>query len=315
MPALDGLRAISIALVLPGHLSGTRGFPTINLARYVGDYANLGVMMFFVISGYLISTLLLEESQRFGEHFLAALLCPARATPLPGVFFVGGFSRCCGADRVDPAESRRLGCGFYLYSQFPDAQQLVHRPPLVALGGGAVLPALAHATGDRRKEAGRESRVCRTSGIASGPDCRHHVRSSWGDLSVCCGFPGERLPACHLRRCLATLALVHAVVRVEIFSARLHRRDMRLQLGTQIYDRECFRCIDHQRASRPCGSSLRGVTVENSRVLVWVGVLSYSLYLWQQFFLNQHSTWPICRFPFNVLLAILAAAISYCCVE
>lgn len=65
MPALDGLRAISIALVLLGHLSGTRGFPKVDLARYVGDYANLGVTMFFVISGYLISTLLVDEVRRY----------------------------------------------------------------------------------------------------------------------------------------------------------------------------------------------------------------------------------------------------------
>ncbi len=66
MPALDGLRALSIALVLLGHTSGTRGFPDTHFARYIGDYANLGVIVFFVISGYLITTLLLEELDRYG---------------------------------------------------------------------------------------------------------------------------------------------------------------------------------------------------------------------------------------------------------
>ena len=51
------------------------------------------------------------------------------------------------------------------------------------------------------------------------------------------------------------------------------------------------------------------------RPLVWFGLLSYSLYLWQQFFLNGHSTWVICHFPFNLLLAVLAAITSYYCVE
>jgi peptidoglycan/LPS O-acetylase OafA/YrhL len=54
MPSLDGLRAISIILVLLGHAGGTRGFQRINLQ--IGDYAHLGVVVFFVISGFLITS-------------------------------------------------------------------------------------------------------------------------------------------------------------------------------------------------------------------------------------------------------------------
>jgi peptidoglycan/LPS O-acetylase OafA/YrhL len=59
----------------------------------------------------------------------------------------------------------------------------------------------------------------------------------------------------------------------------------------------------------------RTTRVLTLRPLVAVGILSYSLYLWQQFFLNQHSSWAICRFPANLLLAIMAAAASYYFVE
>src|SRR5690348_13733412 len=52
IPSLDGLRAVSIALVVLGHLTGTRNFPSIPL---IGSYANFGVRVFFVISGYLIT--------------------------------------------------------------------------------------------------------------------------------------------------------------------------------------------------------------------------------------------------------------------
>jgi len=64
MPSLDGLRAISIIMVLIGHLSGTSGFARINLG--IGDYAHLGVVVFFVISGFLITTLLMEEMEHHG---------------------------------------------------------------------------------------------------------------------------------------------------------------------------------------------------------------------------------------------------------
>ena len=67
LPCLDGLRAISIGLVLFGHLGGTRGFP---LAHGQPFLASLGVRVFFVISGYLITRLLLQEQQARGSILL-----------------------------------------------------------------------------------------------------------------------------------------------------------------------------------------------------------------------------------------------------
>jgi peptidoglycan/LPS O-acetylase OafA/YrhL len=65
MPSLDGLRAVSIFLVLLGHLGGTRGFARLDLR--IGDYAHLGVVVFFVISGFLITRLLLSEHEQKGR--------------------------------------------------------------------------------------------------------------------------------------------------------------------------------------------------------------------------------------------------------
>jgi peptidoglycan/LPS O-acetylase OafA/YrhL len=56
IPSFDGLRAISISLVVIGHWAELRYHSDI-----AGAFANLGVRMFFVISGYLITSLLLRE--------------------------------------------------------------------------------------------------------------------------------------------------------------------------------------------------------------------------------------------------------------
>jgi peptidoglycan/LPS O-acetylase OafA/YrhL len=56
IPSLDGLRAISVTLVVGGHWITWHHFSPVAQA-----YANLGVRIFFVISGYLITTLLLKE--------------------------------------------------------------------------------------------------------------------------------------------------------------------------------------------------------------------------------------------------------------
>ena len=53
----------------------------------------------------------------------------------------------------------------------------------------------------------------------------------------------------------------------------------------------------------------------NTRPLVFVGTLSYSLYLWQQPSLNRHSTALVSRFPLNVSLALICALLSFYLVE
>ena len=63
IPSLDGLRAISILAVLFGHVAYASHFQN----WVTGAYAHYGVRVFFVISGYLITTLLLEEERRFGS--------------------------------------------------------------------------------------------------------------------------------------------------------------------------------------------------------------------------------------------------------
>ena len=55
--------------------------------------------------------------------------------------------------------------------------------------------------------------------------------------------------------------------------------------------------------------------VLNSRPLVHLGVLSYSLYLWQQLFLTSMKTELNCSFPWNYLVVYIVALASYHLVE
>lgn len=67
IPSLDGLRAVAVVLVLLNHARLTTGFPDIPLLHGIGKVGAIGVEVFFVLSGFLITTLMLREQDRTGE--------------------------------------------------------------------------------------------------------------------------------------------------------------------------------------------------------------------------------------------------------
>src|SRR5947207_1759718 len=69
LPSLDGWRAVAIAMVVMSHFTAVRGFspPAWWTQAFQG---NLGVRIFFVISGLLITYLLLLEAERRGRPSL-----------------------------------------------------------------------------------------------------------------------------------------------------------------------------------------------------------------------------------------------------
>lgn len=74
IPSLDGLRAVAIAVVVLAHTKILLPAELANsgIFRYVVGGGLHGVQIFFVISGYLITTLLLRESERAGNVSLRA---------------------------------------------------------------------------------------------------------------------------------------------------------------------------------------------------------------------------------------------------
>ena len=72
LPSLDGWRAVSIAIVLGAHTTFTSGFPEkLWPLFHWGFDGNLGVRCFFLISGFLITWLMLREASR---HLSAAFI-------------------------------------------------------------------------------------------------------------------------------------------------------------------------------------------------------------------------------------------------
>ena len=80
IPSLDGLRAISILAVVVGHLCGTSGRAAAVIV------AGLGVHVFFVVSGYLITRLLQDEYSTNGEISLVGFYRRRCFRILPAAF-------------------------------------------------------------------------------------------------------------------------------------------------------------------------------------------------------------------------------------
>ena len=92
VPALDGIRAIAIVLVVSRHFWG----------RPLGG--GYGVDVFFVLSGFLITTLLLEEHARDGAIALRAFYMRRARRLLPALFTMLGLATLILSLAVSPTK-------------------------------------------------------------------------------------------------------------------------------------------------------------------------------------------------------------------
>jgi peptidoglycan/LPS O-acetylase OafA/YrhL len=98
IPSLDGLRAISIAFVLISHLAYERFFnPNTLHGTALTSLGGFGVKIFFVISGYLITLLMLNEEKQTRDVSLrqfylrrAFRILPAALTFMAAIFIYNG---------------------------------------------------------------------------------------------------------------------------------------------------------------------------------------------------------------------------------
>ena len=77
IPGLDGLRAIAVLLVLIAHVGGSHIIP-----------GGFGVTVFFFISGFLITRLLLAESDKKGGIGLKAFYIRRFLRLLPALYLM-----------------------------------------------------------------------------------------------------------------------------------------------------------------------------------------------------------------------------------
>jgi peptidoglycan/LPS O-acetylase OafA/YrhL len=315
IPSLDGLRAVSIVAVVLGHLTGTVGFPAFVTPIVMGpfDTAHEGVRVFFVISGFLITGLLLNEEDRkgrvrLGQFYLrrTARIVPAYATylavvailTLAGVIAVSGrdFLHAVtwtmnyhhgGAWETGHLWSLAVEEQFYLLWPLTLVLAGRRRAALVACAVVCIVPVIRYAGYLKHQHVGY---TFETAADALALGC---LLALWRD----------RLPTRLLRGWMAPVLMVAAtVVGTVFYRTAMLTQDTLNTLGAAAL---VLWSVEHPTSA--WGRFL------NTRALVAIGALSYSLYLWQQLFINRAN--PMLPFPINLLIAVACALVSYRLIE
>ena len=323
IPSLDGLRGISILLVMLGHARETRGFPSW-IPSFAGDHAALGVQIFFVISGYLITTLILDEETKTGA--ISLKLFYARRTlrifppfylyllvltigiwvgmlqlPRYNLLFAAAYLTnvvplATGAWVTGHLWSLSAEEQFYLV--WPTTLKAVGRRRALVMAGIVAIcsPLVAFAIYQVRPGLGIRFLGVFSDAIASG--CVLAGLLSW------------------LRRQKLYWAALSAragglvILLIPILDHRNHPRAHLLVIETLLNLCICYCIVRYTEFPGTIGGRFL-----NNRALTALGRISYSTYLWQQLFLAPNGAALLQTFPVNVAATLSCAVISYATVE
>ena len=97
IPGLDGLRAVAVLLVLMTHAHQTVGFPDWPSAKKLFLEGAIGVDIFFILSGFLITTLLARELERDGHVQLKRFYLRRMLRIMPAYFCLLAVVAVCQA--------------------------------------------------------------------------------------------------------------------------------------------------------------------------------------------------------------------------
>jgi peptidoglycan/LPS O-acetylase OafA/YrhL len=329
VPCLDGLRAVSILLVLFAHGQRTHGFPNVPSLRSVLSHGGIGVDVFFLISGFLITLLLAREHSRtqtlslknfYRRRFLR--LFPAFFTY--AVFIAGlawvGFAQVTKTDWLGvctytvnfiPKPSWVIG---HMWSLSIEEQFYLVWPPLLLWAGL------------------NRAKIVLVGYLIAAPLLRISVYLfATSYLNMVDLWSPTRMDSIAFGCLLALLALEPAFRErtrwtggkaLGIGLAAVVALGASIAIGQEVTGYAMLFGYTVQPAAIAAlvwvclnNASSRFCQILQWRPVVAVGVLSYSLYLWQQVFLNPHHTSWVCRWPLNFFLAWAFALASYAFVE
>ena len=323
LPSLGGLRAISILLVLIGHISGTKGVPKLDF--HVGDYAHFGVVIFFVISGFLITTLLLAEHTRNGSVSLKLFYARRSIRIFPASYAYLGVVFVLSAMGIIHLRAPDFWhAATYTVNYLPNAGwEIGHLWSLSVEEQFYLLWPFAFVTLGPRRAIWVAIAVILLGPVARSAAWLFLRKTAYADLSL---FP---LVADSLAMgCL--LARLRTWLEAQQWYLRLLKPGVSMLILVTVFAINSFteRTIVWIAGTSAINLGIailihRSVYYDkdwmgrllNSKPLALIGTLSYSLYVWQQLFLNRTSDAWMTAFPQNIIFSVTAAVASYWLLE
>ena len=337
IPSLDGLRAISITMVLFSHAAAS--IPSLArrpLLLYTILNGNRGVSVFFVISGFLITSLLVNEERHTGAISLKAFYIRRAFRILPPFWlYLGtlvvlwklGVVQTSWADLRNAflfvrdytigdwwtGHSWSLSVEEQFYLIWPAALVLsgIQRAKWMALGLVGAAPAVRIF-----------SQLLLAGKMGHDQSFMFHMRVD--TLMFGCAlamFHNTPWFARISKRILGRPGVLIAGFHFGFLSGYLTHRFQGYYLLTVGYTLDGL-AITYLLLYFVAKPASFGGHILNSRIFVHVGLVSYSLYLWQQLFsappFDAPHRWSasfLGAFPFNLIAALVVAELSWKFVE
>jgi peptidoglycan/LPS O-acetylase OafA/YrhL len=331
IPSLDGLRATSILLLLTGHATmsalgpsspALSSFPL----RLLLCHADLGVRVFFIISGFLITSLLINERAEFGSVSLKLFYIRRGLRILPAFYcFIASIAVLDACGVVD-VPSRlwiyvltytvnfnasgvwvighlwSLSVEEQFYLLWPLAIKFTRLRTCVAIAIAAVFVGIAIRA---------ISVVCGLDLVK--PNLRYAFPFTAEPIAMGCLLA---IATDHARRLITSSPLLSGTALLVVVLPAIALLDTP-DLGSLnrfmrlITDALLTFCV--ARFIFVPGGAI-GVVL-NSPPAVFIGQLSYSIYLWQQIFVNPFSDALLCRLPGSLFATFVVAWLSYQVIE
>ena len=315
IPSLDGARAISIGLVIVAHLDLGRHLP----ALWRLDTGNLGVRVFFVISGFIITTLLLAEMQRTGAVNLTAFYRRRIFRILPAFYIFLAAVLLVAAVRGDAGTITRIWPSAIFVADYANTPLVVGHTWSLAVEEQFYLlwPIATAMVGMRNSYIGCIAMLLLApifrlfADLGLWPTSPRYAFECVADaLAVGCllAILRDRLWKSSLYRRLTSspMSLLPLIAAILFVAIEQGTGILYYTVGVSALNIGIAIALDH--FMRFPGSLIGRLL--NLAPIVWLGCLSYSLYLWQQLF-----AWASIATSWKVVFILGCATISYYAIE
>lgn len=326
IPSLDGIRALSILIVILGHASDSLNSPA--WLRRFGHLGNYGVRCFFVISGYLITTLLLKELDKSGRISINNFYARRALRIFPAAFTYIGIIAICSWFHLLRLKPWDLVCAitYTINYRYNPAHWFRHLWSLAVEEQFYLLwPGLLWLAGRKTAKRAALASIVLAPAIrllmvsyfhASDSALTKHFEAVADTLAIGCllAMYYDRLGNSSWYRKFQSSPVFWMFSLACLIGGNglyLIRPVFFYVLGQSLANLGTVLCIDWAIRNHEKGVAV----LLNTRPMVYIGLISYSLYLYQNAFLNMDWDSWFSRLPQNLVFIVIAALFSYYCVE